>query len=96
MLEPQLRHSRLNIHVVLGFLLGTVASLFCLFFAIFLGSTLGPRHLHSFPVFTALALIGLVLIAIKNARRSQFAIGAAVALGLALLLDGAYMIASFR
>jgi hypothetical protein len=42
------------------------------------------------------ALIGLVLIAIKNARRSQFAIGAAVALGLALLLDGAYMIASFR
>lgn len=95
MLDPA-PHSRLNIQVVLGFLLGIVASLFCLFFSMFLGSTLGPRHTGSFPVFTAVAVIGLGLIALKNARRSGFAFGAALALALALLLDAAYMIVKFR
>lgn len=96
MLEPDVRHSRLNIQVVLGFLLGIVASLLCLFFFMFVGSTLGPRHTHLFPVFTAVAVIGLAVIAVKNLRRSEFALGAFFALGLALLLDVAYIIASFR
>lgn len=96
MLEPHVRHSRLSMQAVLGFLLGIVASLFCLFFSMFLGSTLGPRHLHSFPVITAVALIALGAIAMKNARRSEFGLGAVVALGLALLLDAVYLVATFR
>lgn len=87
---------RPKVQITLGFLLGIVASLFILFFSIFLTSTLSPRHARMYPVFTGIALIALGLFALKNSRSSNFALGAVVALGLALLLDAVYLVAIFR
>ncbi len=81
---------------LLGFLLAIVASLLCLFISVFLGSTLGPRHSHIYPVFTGIGLAFLGVFALRSARRSGFAFGAVIALALALLLDGAYMVVTFR
>lgn len=82
--------------MILGFLLGVAASLLCLFFAMFLGSTLGPHHDRMFALFAGLGLGALGVIALKNARRSSFAAGAAIALGLAVLLDAVYGIRVLR
>lgn len=93
-MQPQ--KPRIKVQVTLGFLLGIVASLFIVFFSIFLTSTLSPRHARMYPVFTGIAVIALGLAAFKNSRSSNFALGAVVALGLAVLLDAAYMVAIFR
>jgi hypothetical protein len=87
---------RNKVQLTLGFLLGIVATLFIVFFSIFLTSTLSPRHSRMYPVFTGIALIALGLAAFRNSRTSNFALGAMVALGLAVLLDAAYMAAVFR
>ena len=87
---------RFNVQLILGFLLGIVASLLCLFFSMFLGSTLAPQHARMYPVFTGIAVAALGLIAFKNARSSSFASGVLIASALALLLDALYAIAIFR
>ena len=87
---------RSNIQVFLGFLLGIVASLGCLFLAIFLGSTVSPGHGWTYPLFDAVAMILIGAIAVKNLRESSYALGAVIALSLALLLDGACALAFFR
>jgi hypothetical protein len=96
MLDAQSRKSRFNMQAVLGFLLGVVASLLCLFFSMFVGSTLGPSHSRMAPVFTGIGVAVVALVAFRNARRSSFALGAAIALGITLLLDVAYIVAIFR
>lgn len=96
MLNAESRKSRFNMQAILGFLLGVVASLLCLFFSMFVGSTLGPSHGQMYPVFTGIGLAVLALGAFRSARRSSFALGAAISLGLALLLDGAYVLARLR
>jgi hypothetical protein len=94
--DMQSQKPRNKVQITLGFLLGIVASLFIVFFSIFLTSTLSPRHGRMYPVFTEIALVALWLVAFKNSRNSNFALGAMVALGLAVLLDAAYMVALFR
>ncbi len=88
--------NRCNVQVILGFLLGIAASLLCLFFSMFLVSTLAPQHARLYPVFTGLAVVALGLVALKNARSSSLASGVLMASALALLLDGAYAIAVFK
>jgi|SRR5581483_3729473 len=88
MFDSDAQQSRSTIQVLLGFLLGIVASLLCLFLAIFLGSTLRTRHTWLFPLFNAIGLVLLGIVAAKNARQSGYAAGAVIALSLALLLDG--------
>ena len=95
MLDSKPRKSRFNMQAVLGFLLGVVASLFWLFFAVFVGGTLGPRHTHMYGWFAALGFAVFGFIALKNAR-SSFALGIALAFGLALLLVAGYTLALFR
>jgi peptidoglycan/LPS O-acetylase OafA/YrhL len=90
------RRNRFNVQLILGFLLGIVASLLCLFFSMFLGSTLAPQHARMYPVFTGIAVVALGLVALRNARRSSFALGVLIASALALLLDGASAIAGFK
>ena len=62
MLDTKPRKSRLNMQAILGFLLGVVASLFWMFFAVFVGGTLGPRHTRMYAWFAALgfALFGFI------------------------------------
>ena len=49
MLDSKPRKSRFNMQAILGFLLGVVASLLWMFFAVFVGGTLGPRHTRMYP-----------------------------------------------
>ena len=89
MLESQPeRPSRSNLQVLLGFLLGIVASLGCLFAAIFLGAMVQGR-MWIFPVINAAGLILLGSLVLKRARESSLAAGALISLSLALLLDAA-------
>jgi cytochrome c biogenesis protein CcdA len=62
------RRNRFNVQLILGFLLGIVASLLCLFFSMFLGSTLAPQHARMYPVFTGIAVVALGLVALKCAK----------------------------
>ena len=84
--EPK-KPPRSNLHVFLGFLLGIVASLGCLFLAIFLGTLLRAGG-WIYPTLEAIALIGLGIVAARKAPESSLALGAVIALSLALLLDG--------
>lgn len=85
--DPQ-NLSRSNFHVFLGFLLGIVASLLCLFAAIFLGVLLQGRN-WIFPLIDAIALIFVGMFALRKARQSSLAAGAVISLSIALLLDAA-------
>jgi hypothetical protein len=96
MLDAQSRKPRFNMQAILGFLLGVVATILWLFFSMFVASTLGPSHSRTAPVFTGIGVAVVALVAFRNARRSSFAVGAAIALGIALLLDLAYIVAVFR
>ena len=95
MLDSKPRNSRFNMQAVLGFLLGVVASLLWLFFAVFVGGTLGPRHTRMFPLFAAVGFAGFGFIALKKAR-SSYALGMALAFGLAILLLAGYTLALYR
>jgi len=85
--EPE-KPARSNLHVFLGFLLGIVASLGCLFLAIFMGA-LWQGQTWIFPVLDAIALIGVGTFAVRRARQSSLAAGAVISLSIALLLDAA-------
>ena len=74
--------------VFLGFLLGMVASLGCLFLAIFLGAMVQGR-MWIFPAINGLGLIFLGTFAVRRASESSLAAGAVISLSLALLLDAA-------
>jgi len=54
MLDSKPRNSRFNMQTILGFLFGVVASLLWMFFAVFVGGTLGPRHTRMYAWFGAL------------------------------------------
>lgn len=85
--DPE-KSSRSNLHVTLGFLLGIVASLVCLFVAIFFGVMLQGRD-WIFPLINAIVLILVGIFALRRARDSSLAAGAVISLSLALLLDAA-------
>lgn len=92
--QPE-KSSRSNLQVFLGFLLGIVASLGCLFLAIFLGAMVQGRD-WIFPVIDALGLIFVGMFAVRRARESSLAAGAVISLSLALLLDAACGAMYFR
>ena len=83
--DPE-KSSRSNLHVFLGFLLGIVASLLCLFVAIFLGALMQGR-MWIYPMINAIALIFVGMFAMRRARQSSLAEGALISLSVALLLD---------
>ena len=85
--DPE-KSSRSNLHVFFGFLLGIVASLVCLFLAIFFGVNL-QVHDWVLPMIDAIALILVGIFAVRRARESSLALGMVISLSLALLLDAA-------
>jgi len=89
--DPE-KPARSNLQVLLGFLLGIVAGLGCLFVAIFFGKAFGDdqRGRWIYPAIDAIALILLGIFALKRVRDSSFALGAVIALALALLFDAAF------
>jgi drug/metabolite transporter (DMT)-like permease len=95
MLDTKLRKSRLNMQAILGFLLGVVASLLWMFFAVFVGGTLGPRHTRMYAWFAALGFAVFGFIALRKAQ-SSYALGMALAFGLAILLLAGYSLAFYR
>ncbi|PYQ42949.1 MAG: hypothetical protein DMG99_07715 [Acidobacteria bacterium] len=95
MLDSKPRNSRFNMQTILGFLLGVVASLLWMFFAVFVGGTLGPRHTRMYAWFGALGFAVFGFIAAKQAR-SSYALGMALAFGLAILLLAGYTLALYR
>jgi len=84
--EPE-KPPRSNLHVFLGFLLGIVASLGCLFLAIFLGSLTTAGN-WIYPTLEAIALIVIGIAAARKVPESSLALGAVIAVSLVLLLDG--------
>ena len=84
--EPR-KPARSHLQVFLGFLLGIVASLGCLFLALFFGQALEQRGRWIYPAITAVALIVVGIFALKRVRESDLALGAVIALSLALLFD---------
>jgi uncharacterized membrane protein YjjP (DUF1212 family) len=95
MLDSKPRKSRFNMQAILGFLLGVVASLFWMSFAVFVGGTLGPRHTRIYSLFAVLGFAVFGFIALRKAR-SSYALGMALAFGLAILLLAGYSLAFFR
>ena len=74
--------------VILGFLLGILASLGCLFFCIVLGMNLGgPSWL--FPVINGLALVAVGIVALRNVPESSYYMGVLIAVSLVFLLNAA-------
>lgn len=96
MFETLDKPPRPNVQIFLGFLLGVVASLACLFLTIFLPAKFAAQHEWVYPAFNAIALIGVGIVAYRQRKESNYAVGALIALSLALLLDGACAIAFFR
>ena len=86
--EPK-KPARFNLQVFLGFLLGIVASLGCLFLAIFFGQFFEQRGRWIYPAINAVALIVVGIFALRRVRESDLALGAVIALSLALLFDAA-------
>lgn len=86
--EPE-KPARSHLQIVLGFLLGIVASLGCLFLAIFFGQAFEQSGRWIYPAINAIALIVVGIFALKRVRESKLAVGAVIALSLALLLDAA-------
>jgi len=87
---------RSNLQVFLGFLLGVVASLGCLFLTIFFGATFNSRHGWIYPVFNAVALIAVGMLAFRQRKESNYAVGALIAVSLSLLLDAACAVAFLK
>ena len=94
--ETSENNRRSTIQVILGFLLGIVIALGSLFFTIFLGSALHLRQQWLFPALTALGIIAVGIVALRQMRESSYALGVVIALSLALLLDAACGVAFFR
>ncbi len=87
-------HSHLQ--VFLGFWLGCVVAVVCLFISIFVGLALSARREWLFPIFNAGALLCAGAVCLKHARRSSYAAGMVIGLSVALLLDGACAVAAWR
>jgi len=87
---------RSNLQVVLGFLLGVVIGLGCLFLTIFLAGTLGSKAGWILPAFNAAALISVGVVAFRHVKESSYALGIVIALALALLADAACGIAFYK
>ena len=86
--EPE-KPARSNLQLLLGFLLGVVASLGCLFLAIFFGQTFEQYGSWIYLAINAVALIVVGIFALRRVRESDLALGAVIALSLALLFDAA-------
>jgi hypothetical protein len=81
--------------VILGFLLGILATLGCLFFCVVLGMILGgPSWL--FPVINGLALVAVGIVALRNVPESSYYMGALIAVSLVFLLNTACGVALLR
>jgi hypothetical protein len=87
--EPE-KPARSNLQLFLGFLLGVVASLGCLFLALFFGKAFEQRGSWIYPAINAVALITVGILVLRRVRESSLAVGAVMALSLALLFDAAW------
>jgi hypothetical protein len=93
--QPE-NNSRPTMQVVLGFLLGVLIALGCLFFSIFLGTALAWRERWLFPVFTGIGLGVAGIVAFRRMKESGYAFGIVIALSIAVLVDAACGVALYR
>jgi hypothetical protein len=89
MFEPPQNNPRSTLQVFLGFLLGVVIDLLCIFLTVMLGSAGGLRQAWLYSALNAIGLIAAGIIAVRHFRESSYAQGVVIALSLGLLLDAA-------
>jgi len=94
-IQPE-KTPRSTLEVVLGFLLGVLISLGCLFFSISLGMTISPSHSWLFPLLNAVGLAVAGIIALRQMRESSYALGIVIALSLSFLLNTGCAVAFSR
>jgi hypothetical protein len=78
---------RSTLQVALGFSLGVLVCLGCLFFSILLGAALGLRHAWMFPLLNAIALVVAGVVALRNIHKSSYPEGVLIAVSVAFLLN---------
>ena len=78
---------RSTLRAVLGFLLGTLVCISCLFFSILLGGALGLRHAWMFPTLNAIALVASGMLALRKAHKSSYSEGVLIAVSVAFILN---------
>jgi type III secretory pathway component EscS len=93
--EPK-KTPRSTREVILGFLLGVLASLVGLIVCIFLGMTLGLSRDWLFPVINGLGLVVVGVFALRRVRESSLALGVLIAISLTFLLNAACGVVMFR
>jgi hypothetical protein len=86
MSETPENNPRSILQVALGFLLGILVCVGCLFFSILLAAVLRVR-LWMFPVLNAIALVASGLVALRNASKSSYPEGVLIAVSVAFILN---------
>ena len=87
MYETQESDRRSTIQVALGFLLGILVCVGCVFFSILVGAVLGLRYAWLFPLFNAIALVASGTVALRMVHRSSYPEGVLIAVSVAFLIN---------
>ena len=80
--------------VAMGFLLGILVCLGCLFFSILLGSVLGLRQVWMFPLLNGIALVAAGTVALRRVSQSSYPEGVLIAVSVAFLLNVLFIVAT--
>ncbi len=78
---------RSTLRVALGFLLGILVCVGCLFFSILLGAVLGVRHTWMFPVLNAIALFAAGVVALRSVNKSSYPEGVLIAISVVFIIN---------
>ena len=92
MVETREGNSRSILRVALGFLLGVLVCVGCLFFSILLGAALGVRRLWMFPALNAIALVACGVFALRNLNKSSYPEGVLITISVAFILNVVFLI----
>jgi pheromone shutdown protein TraB len=87
MFEMPESRSRSTRQVALGFLLGMIVSLSCLFISVLLGAALGLNHAWMFPLLNGVALLTAGLVALRRVHSSSYPEGVLIALSVAFVFN---------
>jgi hypothetical protein len=94
--ETRESNSRSSLQVALGFLLGVLVCVGCLFFSILLGGALGASRPWMFPVLNAIALFASGVVALRSINKSSYTEGVLIAVSVAFILNVGIFFATTR
>lgn len=91
MAETREGSPRSNLQVALGFILGVLVCVSCVFFSTLLGAALGVRNPRMFSVLNAIALVASGLVALRNINKSRYLEGVLIAVSVAFILNATFL-----